>query len=178
MAVDEKCGSGQQARIHAHAFAGVHFDKNEALPLLAIAFGLGFQFFQKAFLEFKDFLDVHAGDEWLGGSDGSVGQQDVLDLVIAGRHDRSALVNFGWVKQIQHRKMLDSQDPVHALEAQAALAIQEVGDVSLLESGLLRQPEPGQIAFVDALPKSLAEVVLQYSEFHSWEYSTRLIAIR
>jgi hypothetical protein len=74
--------------------------------------------------------------------------------------------------------MLDGQNPVHALKAQAALAIQEVGDVSLLESGLLCQPEPGQIAFVDALPKSFAEVVLQYSEFHSWEYSMRLIAIR
>jgi sorbitol-specific phosphotransferase system component IIA len=74
--------------------------------------------------------------------------------------------------------VLDGEDPVHTLEAQAALAIQEVGDVSLLESGLLSQPEPGQIALVDALPKSFAEVVLQYSEFHSWEYSTRLIAIR
>jgi hypothetical protein len=67
--------------------------------------------------------------------------------------------------------MLDGQDPVHALEAQAALAIQEVRDMGLLESRLLCQTEAGQIAFINALPKSFAEVVLQHSEFHSWEYS-------
>jgi hypothetical protein len=67
--------------------------------------------------------------------------------------------------------MLDGQYPVHALEAQAALAIQEVGDVGLLESCLLGQAEAGQLPFIDAPPKSFAEVVLQHSEFHSWEYS-------
>jgi hypothetical protein len=35
----------------------------------------------------------------------------------------------------------------------------------------LCQTEAGQIAFINALPKSFAEVVLQHSEFHSWEYS-------
>jgi hypothetical protein len=31
----------------------------------------------------------------------------------------------------------------------------------------LSQTEAGEIAFLDALPKSIAEIVLQNSEFHS-----------
>ena len=49
--------------------------------------------------------------------------------------------------------MLDGKDLVHAFEAQAALPIQEVGDMGLFESGLLCQTEAGQIACIDALPK-------------------------
>ena len=73
--------------------------------------------------------------------------------------------------EIEHGKMLDGEDAVHALEAQAALAIEEVGDVSLLETRLLCQTEAGQVAFINALPKSIAQIVLQHSEFHEWEYS-------
>ncbi len=114
----------------------------------------------------------------MGGSDGSVGQEDVLELVVAGRQDGSAFVNLSRVEQIQYRKMLHGQHPVHALEAQAALTIQEIGDMGLLKASLLCQAEARQIAFLDALPESLAQIVLQHSEFHSREYSTGLIAIR
>lgn len=178
MAVDEQRGAGKQARVHAHTFVGVNLNYYEAFPLLAIAYDFRFQFFEKSFLELQDFLDVHAGDEGLGSGDGSIDEKDVLELVIAGRQDGSALIDLGGVEQIQHRKVLNGEDPVHALKAQAALAIQEVGDVGLFESRLLCQTEAGQIAFLNALPKSIAQVVLQHSEFHSWEYSTRFIAIR
>jgi hypothetical protein len=119
---------------------------------------------------------MHAGDEGLGGSDLSVREEDILELVVAGRQNRSTLVDLGRVEQIQHGKMLDRQDTIHTLEAEAALTIEEVGDVSLFESSLLRQTQTGQIAFVNAIPKSLAEVILQHSEFHSSEYSTVGIA--
>src|SRR5580658_7010410 len=172
MAVDQKCGSRQEARVHAHGFAVVYLDEHKAFPLLAIAFGLRFQLLKKSFLEFQDFLDVHAGDEGTSGGYGSVDEKDVLEFIVAGRQDGSAPVDLGGVEQIEHGKMLDGQDPVHALEAQAALAIQEVRDVSLFKAGLLRQPKAGQVAFLDALPKRFAQVVLQYSEFHGSEYST------
>jgi len=172
MAVDQERGPGQQAGIHAHTFAAIYFDEDEAFPPLAVAFGLWFQLFEKAFLEFKDFLDVHAGDEGMGGGDGSVGEEDVLKFVVAGRQDRGAFIDFGWFQQIEDGKMLDGEDPVHALEAQAALTIQEVRDVSLLEASLLSETQAGQVAFLDALPESFAQIVLQYSEFHGREYST------
>lgn len=62
--------------------------------------------------------------------------------------------------------MLNGEDAVHAFEAEAAFAIEEIGDVGLLEPGLLSQTEAGEIAFLDAFPKSIAEIVLQDSEFH------------
>ena len=117
MAVDEERRPGQKARVHAHAFAGVNSDEHETLPLLAIAFSFRLELFKKAFLEFQDVLDVHAGKEGIGGSDGPVREEDVLEFVVAGRHNRSAFVDLGRIKQIQHREMLNRQNPVHTLEA-------------------------------------------------------------
>lgn len=177
--VDQERGAGKETRVHAHTFAAIDLNYDEAFPLLAIgAFSFRFQLLEKCFLELQDFLHVHAGDERLGGGDGSVGEKDVLELVIAGRQDGSALVDLGRVKKIQHGKMLNGQNPVHALKAEAALAIEEVGDVGLLESCLLCQTEAGEVAFLNALPDSIPQVVLQHSEFHSWEYSMGVIALR
>lgn len=172
MAVDQECGSGQQPGVHAHAFAVVYLDEDEAFPLLAIPFGLGFQLLKKRFLKFKDFFDVHAGDKGVSGGHGSVDEEDVLEFIVAGRQDGSALVHLGGVEQIENGKMLDGQDPVHALEAQTTLTIQEIGDVSLFKAGLLCQPEAGEVAFINALPKCFPQVVLQHSEFHGRQYST------
>lgn len=124
--VDKERGPGQKARVHAHALAGVGLDEHEALPLLAIALEFRFQFFEKALLEFEDFLDVHAGKKGMGGSDGPVGEEDVLEFVVAGRHNRSALVDLGRVKQVEDREVLNRQHPIHALEAESTLTIQEV----------------------------------------------------
>lgn len=167
MAVDEQRGAGKQARIHAHTFASVHFNYHKAFPLFAIAFNFGFQLFEECFLEFQNFFHVHTSEQGFGGGDGSIGEKDILKLVVAGGQDGSALVHFGGVEEIEHGQMLNGEDAVHAFETEAALAIEEVGDVGLLEAGLLGQTEAGEIAFVDTLPKSIAEIVLQDSEFHA-----------
>jgi hypothetical protein len=54
--------------------------------------------------------------------------------------------------------------------------------VGLLETRLLCQAEAGEAAFLDALPKRMAEVILQNSELHnnrecSMGYSNALIPI-
>jgi hypothetical protein len=51
--------------------------------------------------------------------------------------------------------MLHGQHFVHAFEAQTAFPIQEVGDVGLLEFGLLGEMKPGQFACIDTLPQDL-----------------------
>jgi len=178
VAVDEERGSGQQTGIHAHTLAGIGFDEDEALPPFAVAFGFRFQLLEKRLLELQDFLNVHAGDERLGCGDTSVGEEYVLELVVARGQDRSALVDLGGVEQIEHGKMLDGEDAVHAFQAQAAFAIQEVRDMSLLESSLFGQAKAGQVAFFDAFPESFAQIFLQHSEFHIREYSTWGIAMR
>lgn len=43
--------------------------------------------------------------------------------------------------------------------------------MGLLEAGLLGETEAGEIAFLDAFPESIAEIILQNSEFHTAEYS-------
>lgn len=101
-----------------------------------------------------------------------------MEFVVAGRQNGSALIDFRRVEQIQHGEMLNGENTIHALQAEAALAIQEVGDVSLFESRLLRETKTGQFAFFYTLPNRVAEIILQHPEFHSWEYTTRGIAIR
>src|ERR1700693_5934592 len=123
MTVDEERCARQKARVHAHAFAAVDSDEHEALPLLAIAFDFRLQFLEKAFFEFQNFFDVHAGNEGMGSCDGSVSEEDILEFVVAGRNDRSALVYLGGVEQIQNGEMLDCQDPIHAFETKATLAV-------------------------------------------------------
>jgi hypothetical protein len=70
--------------------------------------------------------------------------------------------------------MLDGKNFVHAFNAEAALAVEEVGDVGLLESGLLGKPEAGQLTCFDTLPEYFTKVILQDFELHFREYSTGL----
>ena len=70
--------------------------------------------------------------------------------------------------------MLDLEDLVHTFQAESAFAVEEIGDVGLFESGLLCQTQSRQVALVDALPQSLAEIFLQHFEFHEREYTTVL----
>jgi len=195
MAVDQQGGSGHEARIHGHGFLDigpgtesgielgiepgvesgveptVESDEYETLPAGAIAFGIGFQLVQKAFLELENFFDAHAGDKRLGSSDGSVGEHNIFKFVVAGGQDGGALVDFGGIEQVEHGKMLHGEYFVHAFEAEAALAVEKVGDVGLFESGLLGEEQATEFACLDALPKHFAEIILQDFELHGGEYS-------
>ena len=158
----------------ADGFPGIEFDQHEALPAGAVAFGFGFELAQEDLLELEDLFDVHAGDERLGGSGGSVGEQDIFEFVGAWRKDGSALVDIRGIEQVEHGKVLHGENFVHAFEAEAALAVEEVRDMGLLESGLLGEPETGQFACFDTLPEHFAEIILQDFELHFPEYSTCL----
>ena len=140
MAVDEECGAWQETGIHAHAFTSVNFDDYEPLPLFAIALEFGFQLFEKRLLEFKDFFHVHAGDERFSRGDAAVGEDHVLKFVVARGQDRSALVDFSRIEKVQHREMLYREHSIHSFNAEAPLAVQEIGYMSLLEASLLCQP--------------------------------------
>jgi hypothetical protein len=174
MAVYEKGCPGQEAGGHAGGLPGVELDEHEAVPAGAVAVGFGFQFVQEGFLELEDVFDLHGGDERLSGSGGGVGEQNVFKFVGAGGQDGGALVDLGGIEQIEHGKMLHGEDFVHAFQAKAALAVEEIGDVGLLESGLLGQVQAGEFSCFDALPEQLAKVILQDFELHGPEYSTGL----
>src|ERR1017187_4482820 len=110
----------------------------------------------------------------LRGSGGGVGEEDIFKFVAAGRQNGGSLVYLGGIEQVEHGKMLHGEHFVHAFEAQAALPVQEVGDVGLLEFGLLGESKAGQFAGIDALPENLAKIILQDFELHGPEYSTGL----
>jgi hypothetical protein len=183
MAVDQQGGSGHEPRIHGQGFRGiepgvessVEFDQYEALPAGAVAFGIGFQLLQEAFFELENFLDVHAANERVGSGDGGIGEQNVFEFVSGRRQDGGALVDFGGIEQVEHGEMLGGENFVHGFEAEAALAVEEIGDVGLLESGLLGEMQAAEFACFDALPEQLAEIILQGFEFHGGEYSTGVL---
>lgn len=166
MSVDQERCPGHEPGIHADGVLGIDLDEHEALPGGAVAFGFGSQLAQEGFLEFEDFFHVHVGDERLGSSSGGVGEQDIFEFVAAGRDDGSTLIDLGGIEQVEDGKMLDGENFVHAFEAQAAFLVEEVGDVRLLESGLLGEMEPGQVACFDAVPKDLTKIILQDFELH------------
>jgi len=172
MAVNEQRGTRKQTGIHGHRFLGIDLDEHEAVPSGAVAFGFGAQVLEECFLELEDFLHVAAVDQGLSGGSGGVGEQNVLEFVAARRQDGGTFVDFGGIEQIEDGKMLHGEDFVHAFEAETAFLVEKIGDVGLLESGLLGQPEAGQFACFDALPQDGAQIILQDFELHRREYST------
>src|SRR5579864_1831725 len=166
MAVDQKRGSGEQAGRHSLGVAGIELDQNEALPVGTGAFRFRLQFVKEGFLELEDVLDMHAGDEGLGGGGGGIGEDDVFEIVGAGGNHGGALVDLGGIEQVEDGEMLDLENLVHALNAEAALAVEEIGDVGLFESGLLGQAESRKFTCFNAIPKDFSEIVLQGLELH------------
>ncbi len=166
MAVDKQRGCGIQPGRHRQSVAGIESDENEAMPDGTVAFDLGFKPAQEASGKFQNAEDTVGGDQGTSRSRGWRCEQDILEVVAAGRQDRSAPIDVGGIEQVEDGKMLHGEDLIHALDAEAAFAVEEVGDVGLLESGLLREMEAGEFAGIDTLQKDFAEVVLQDFELH------------
>src|SRR5277367_5652483 len=101
MTVDQERCPWYEPWIHTHGFPGIELDEHEALPAGTVAFGFRSQLAQEGFLEFQDLLDLHAGDERLGGSGGGVGEQNVFKFVAAGGQDGGALADFGGIEQVE-----------------------------------------------------------------------------
>lgn len=166
MAVDQERGTQRKAGRHGLGIMDLELDEHESLPGGVIAFGISAELVKEGLLEFEKSLHVHAGDLRLGGGGGAVGQGDVFEIVLAGGKDGGALVDFGRIEEVEDGEVLDLEDFVHAVEAKTALAIQEIRDMGLFESGLLCETEPGEFACFNSVPKDLTEVLLQGLELH------------
>src|SRR6202790_2750836 len=173
VAVEQQGGARHSAGVHAGSPLRVRLDNHKAFPAPAVAFHPLFQALQEALLKLQYLLDVHAHNQRLGGCDIRVGDHYVFEFVVARRKDRGALVDFGWIDEIQHRKMLYVQNSVHAFQAESALAVQEVGDVGLLEAGLFRQTQAREFPCVNVFPQDLAEIFLKHAEFHRGSITRR-----
>jgi len=166
MAVDQERGSKDEAGRHGRGFAGIEPDQHEAEPGRAVALGFGSQLVQEGLLELEDLLDVHAGDEGLGGSAGGIGKDDVFEGIVGGGQDGGALVDLRGIEEVENGEVLDLEDLVHALDGEAALAVEEIRNVGLFKSRLLGKTESGELSFSNSVQENFAEIVLQGLELH------------
>lgn len=143
MAVDQENGASGQTRVHRKGIACLELDQDEALPTGAVPMGFWLDAMEEGLLELENILHVHADNSRLGGGDGGVGEDDIFELVGAGRKDRGAFVDLGGIEEIEDRKVLNLEDLVHAFKAEATLPVEEVRDMGLFETGLLGKTEPG-----------------------------------
>src|SRR5439155_19084160 len=155
---------GKQARIHAHAFARIGSEENETLPAVAVADHLGTEHAQKRLLKLEDLLHIHAHKKWFAGSYTAFHQQDVFEFIVGRRENAGTLVDFVGIDQVENGKMLHVQHFIHAFQAQAALAIEKIGDMRLLEPRLLGKAESGQVTLIDTIPESFAQIFLKGAE--------------
>src|SRR5690348_9369995 len=166
MAVDQERGSGGQSRMHGQGFASIELDQDEALPAGTVSMAFWLHAVEERLLELENLFHMHADNKRLAGSNRGVGEDDIFELVGAGRKDRSTFVDFGGIEEIKDREVLHLEDLVHAFEAESAFSVEEVGDVSLLESSLLGEAESCEFACFDAVQKNFEEVFLQDFELH------------
>src|SRR5579864_8833045 len=114
MAVEQKHGAGGEAGGHGEGVLGIELDEDEALPGRAGEIGFSLQLAQEAFLELADLLDVHGGDEGLGGGGWGIGEDDIFEIVVAGGKDGGTLVDFGGIEEVEDGKVLNLKNLVHA----------------------------------------------------------------
>ena len=182
MAIDEERGCGLKAGLHGLGIPGIEADQDEALPGRMVALRILADAMQEGFLELENVLDVHVRDVRLDRGECRVDKNDILEVIRARRRDGSALIDFFRIEEVKHRQVLDMEDLVHTFEAKPALAVEEVGNVGLFESGLLGEAESGKFPFFDALPEDFTKILLQYFELHgrsiALSYDSRVTAGR
>jgi hypothetical protein len=94
-------------------------------------------------------------------------QEDIFKLSVPWRGDAGALINFFGIEQVKDGEPLDLKDFVHAIEAETALAVEEIGDMGLPEAGLLGEADTGELSVLDLPTKTLAKVFLQALKLHA-----------
>jgi len=145
MSVDQKRDAGLEAWGHGGDVLGVGFDQDEAVPGGAVHLHVGLELAKEGLLELEDVEDEISGDQ-RASQGGEADEKDVFELVGAGRQDGGALVDLGGIEQVEDGEVLDGENLVHALDAEAALAVEEIGDMGLLESGLLGKSKAGKFS--------------------------------
>ena len=134
MAIEEQRGAGGETRRHVEGLSSVEPYEDKALPGGTVALGLGPQIAKNTLLELENVNDAVGSNPRLDCG-GWIGEQDILELVWAGRQNGGSLVDLGGIEEVEDGEVLDREDFVHAFDAEAALAVEEIGDVGLLESG-------------------------------------------
>jgi len=113
----------------------------------------GLSFLRNVFLNFRISLtSMLVIKGWVAAIVPSVRRTFWNSSLLGGKMDARLLTSEGSSRS-KHREMLNGQDAIHALKAESPLAIEEVGDVGLLEARLLCQTEAGGDRLPQCAPK-------------------------
>ena len=169
MTVEDGDGSGGDQGLHCSGLLGVCTDGQEALPVDVFGGGTGAVVVQAGGGDLNGFNDGGRGDA--GVVHGGRGRDDGDDLrwVATGR---------GWGggselegEDLVYGEVLRREDAVEPLEGERTLPIEEVGDVGLLEAGLVGEAATGEGAAFDAPEQFKAEKFMQVLEVHKYGVS-------
>lgn len=160
MAVDEDGGARKKTRLHTAANSRISTNQDKTVTRLAMADRIGAQPAQESASEFVNFLHLTTGDDWGRRGRFWFHQENILKICLgSGRYTGAAVdvVNF---EKVHDGKPLDFEDTIHSGQAEAAPAVQEIGNMRLLEAGFLGQAQPGQIALVNMIQQVSAKLFL------------------
>ena len=125
---------------------------------------------RKRLLELEKIADVLALDHGHSRGDFRFRKRHIFEVTLRSGDTAGALVEFFAAKQVVDREVLCSEDAVHPLNAEGPLAIQEVGDVGLLEPGLLGEAKSRELSSVNPLPRQAAQLPLKTTCIHDRRY--------
>ena len=172
MAVDEKGGAGQDARVHGEAGIGVGLDDDEAMPTAARSVHVRLEAAEEALFELEHVNEVALGEYGLCGGVERGDERDVLIFAEGGSIGVSGLVGGD---EVVNGDLHGAEDGVETLDAESAAVIEEVGDVSLAESSVAREGGPGEFAGVDSLANQAAEGIFEVCNQHGDFLSVAMI---
>lgn len=168
MTIEENGSAGQEAGEHTHSFTSVYGDCQEPLPSLAITFESRAEAAKKCCSELNYLLDHHAHDEGLGSSDTAIHDENIPKAVVARGQDGGAFIDFRGIEKIENRQALGSENSIHSFQTEAAFEVEEIGDMSLLETSAFGQFQTCQTAMLHLLGQALTKIVLKRFEFHGF----------
>ena len=169
MAVEDSDGSGGEERIHRGGLLGVGADGEEALPVRVFGGRAGAVVVEARGGDVEGFDDgggddarvVHGGG---GGDDG-----DSFDGIAGDGASRGRGGGEIDGEELVDGKALRSEDAVEAFERKGSLAVEEVGDVCLLEAGLVSEAAAGEGAAFDAAVEFETEEFVKVLKVHRFD---------
>lgn len=166
VAVEDADGSGAEERVHGGGLLGVSTDGEEALPVGVFGGGAGAVVVEARGGDLEGFDNRARGDASVvhsdGGGDDGYNFCGITDGLRGGRRGGGQIDG----EKLFYSNILRGEDAVQTFEREGAFAIKEVGNVRLLEAGLLGETAAGEGTALDAAEKFETEEFVEVLEGH------------
>jgi hypothetical protein len=159
--IKEHLRTGPQLRRHSGGVLLIESDHGKAGPVTAVADCFGFEPTQETSGEADHILNIVGVEASRACGRVERDQRDRFGFgggVFAVRDIAQGLVH---ARKLQHIEVQDIEQTIHGLQAEPALAVEEVGEMRLLKSRSVRQGLPRQLAPVEPRPYGVAKAVLK-----------------